>query len=114
MPTLNTPAASHQLQQCFWDGAQAGEEQLGGTEGPAVPGAFGENLHDPSGANPGVADVLRGLFRPQSPGDGAAMAELMIRCHEGNPALSLEDKVTDSSAVYDAADVVFGMGSSAL
>ena len=33
-------------------------------------------------------DVLRRFFRPQSPADVAAMADLVIRCHEGDVTLS--------------------------
>jgi hypothetical protein len=36
MPSLNTSAVSHQLQQGFWGGAQAGEKQVAGAKGLAV------------------------------------------------------------------------------
>ena len=90
VPALDAPAVSHQLQQGFWGGAQAGEKQVGGLEGLAVAAAGGRHLHDPAGADPGLADVFRGLFGPQRPGDVAAMADLVIRCHERDLALSLE------------------------
>ena len=63
---------------------------MGGTEGLAVTGASGADLHDPAGADPGLADVLGGLLGPQRPGDVAAVADLVIRCQERDLALSLE------------------------
>ncbi len=62
VPALKTPAVSHQLQQGFWRGAQARQEQVDGVKGLAVPGAAGRDFHDPAGADPGLADVLRGLL----------------------------------------------------
>jgi len=90
VPALDTPAVSHQLQQGFWGGAQAGEEEMDGLKGLAVAGAGGAHLHDPAGADPGLSDVLWGRFGTQRPGDGAAMADLVIRCHERDLAPSLE------------------------
>ena len=52
--------------------------------------AGGRHLHDPAGADPGLADVLRRLFGTQRPGDVATVADLVIRCHERDLALSLE------------------------
>jgi len=43
VPTLNTPAISCQLHQCFWGGAQAREKQMSGTEGLAVTGPVAAN-----------------------------------------------------------------------
>jgi hypothetical protein len=63
---------------------------VGGTEGLAVTGASGADLHDPAGADPGLADVLGGLLGPQRPGDVAAVADLVIRCYERDLSLSLE------------------------
>jgi hypothetical protein len=37
-----------------------------------------------------VSGCARGLFGAQGPGDGAAVADLVIRCHERDLALSLE------------------------
>jgi hypothetical protein len=90
VPALQAPAVPHQTQQAFWGGSQAGEKQVGGPEGLALPGALGGHLHDPAGADPGRADVLWGLFRPQRPGDVAPVAELVIRCHKRDLARSLE------------------------
>ena len=59
VPALNTPAVSHQLQQGFWRGAQAPQEQVGGVKGLAVPDAAGRDFHDPACADPGLTDVLR-------------------------------------------------------
>ena len=90
MPALNAPAVSQQLQQRLWRGAQTGEEQVLRLQGLAVALAGGRHLHDPAGADPGLGGVRRCLFGTQGPGDGAAMADLVIRCHEGDLALSLD------------------------
>ena len=63
---------------------------MGGLKGLAVAPAGGSDFHDPAGAGPGLADVLRGLFCPQRPGDAATVADLLIRCHKRDLALSLE------------------------
>ena len=90
VPALNAPAVLHQLQQGFWGSAQAGEKQMGGVNGLVVTPAGSRHLHDPAGADPGLADVLRRLFGPKRPGDIAAMADHVIRCQERDLALSLE------------------------
>ena len=83
MPAFNAPAVSLQLQQRLWCGAQAGEKQVLRQKGLAVAAAAGHHLHDPTGAGPGLPDVIRRLFGPQRPGDVATMADLVIRCHRG-------------------------------
>ena len=90
VPALNAPAVPQQLQHCFWGGAQAGEEQALRLKGLAVAAAGGRLLHDPAGADPGLGDVHRHLFGTQCPGDGATLADLVIRRHERDLALSLE------------------------
>jgi len=90
VPTLNAPAISYQLQQGFWGGAQAREKQMSGTEGLAVTGTGGRQLHYPAGSAPGFTDVLWCLFCPQRPGDAAAVADLVIACHERDVTLSLK------------------------
>ena len=90
VPAFNAPAVPHQFQQRVWRGAQAGEEQVLCLKGQAVAAAGGRHLHDPAGTDPGLGDVRRCLFGTQGPGDGAAVAALLIRCHERDLALSLE------------------------
>jgi len=90
VPALNAPAVSHQLQQRFWRGVQAGEEQVLRMKGFAVAATGGRHLHDPAGAYPGLGDVRRSLFSTQGPGDYATVADLVIPCHEKNLALPLE------------------------
>lgn len=98
VPGLNAPPVSHQLQQRFWRCAQARQEQVGGVKRLAVTCAAGCDFHDPAGADPGLADVLWSLYRfaeacgygAQRPGDIAAVANLVIRCHERDSALALE------------------------
>jgi hypothetical protein len=87
---LNAPPDSHQLQQRFWRGAQARQEQVGGVKGLAVTGAAGCDFHDQAGADPGLADVLWSLLGTQRPGGVAAVANLVIRCHKRDLALALE------------------------
>jgi hypothetical protein len=90
VPTLNTPAISYQLHQGFWGGAQAREKQMSGTEGLAVTGTGGRQLNYPAGAAPGFTDVRWCLFCSQRPGDAAAVADLVIACHEWDVTLSLK------------------------
>ena len=90
VPALNAPAVPHLSQQGFWRGAPAGEEVVGCVKWLAITGAIGGHIHDPAGAAPGLLDVLRRLFRPQRPGDVAAMADLVIGCHERDFPLALE------------------------
>ena len=90
VPTLNAPAISYQLQQGFWGGAQAREKQMSGTEGLTVTGTGGRQLNYPAGSTPGLTDVRWCLFRSQRPGDAAAVADLVIACHEWDVTLSLE------------------------
>ena len=90
VPALNAPAVPHQSQQGFLGRAQAGQKHVAGLERLAVSGAVGGHLHDPAGADPGLADVLRGLFGAQRPGDVPTVADLVIRCHKRDLALSLE------------------------
>ena len=90
LPAFNAPAVSHQLQQRFWRGAHTGEEQVLRLKGLAVTGAAGRDFHDPAGADPGLPDVLRRLLGPQRPGDVATVADLVIRCHKWDHALSLK------------------------
>jgi len=90
VPALNAPAVAHQLQQRLWCGAQAGEKQVGGPKGLAVAAAVGRYLHDPARTAPGLADVLGCFLGPQRPGDVAAMADLVIHCHERDLAISLQ------------------------
>jgi hypothetical protein len=59
-------------------------------KGLAVAVAGGRHLHDPTGADPGLTDVLRRLLGPQLPGDVAPVADLMIRRHERDLSLSLK------------------------
>lgn len=80
----------HQSQQSFWGGAQDADKQVRGLERLALAAAGGHDLHDPAAADSGLGDVLRRAYRTQSPGDVAAVADLVICCHEKDPALSLE------------------------
>jgi hypothetical protein len=44
--------------------------------------AWGGHLPNPAGADRGFADVVWSLFGSQRAGDVAAVADLVIRCHE--------------------------------
>ena len=63
---------------------------MGGLKRLAVSGAIGGHLHDPAGADPGLPNVIWILLGPQCPGDGAAAADLVIRCHNRDLALAME------------------------
>ncbi len=56
----------------------------------AVTPAAGCDFHDPAGADPGLSNVLWSLFGAQPPGDVAAVAHLVIRCHKRDVTLALE------------------------
>jgi len=99
VPTLNAPAISYQLQQCFWGSPQAGVAprgapvepiQMGRPEWFAVTVTGGRQLHDPAGTAPGFTDVCWCFLCPQSPGDVAPVADLLIPCHKRDRALSME------------------------
>ena len=75
VPALNAPAVSHQLQQCFWGGAQACEKQVLHLKRLAVSGAGSGHLQNPAGAHPALEDVQRCLLCPQRPGDVAAICQ---------------------------------------
>ena len=99
VPALNAPAVAYQSQQGLWGGAQAGVAPRGapgeliqvlGLNRSSVSGADSGHLHNSAGANPALADVLQCLLCPQRPGDAATMADLLIRCHKWDRALSLE------------------------
>jgi hypothetical protein len=59
-----------------------------GRERLAITGACGDHFRNPAGALPVGLDVPRRFFRPQSPADVTAMADLVIGCHERDVALS--------------------------
>ena len=62
VPAFNAPAGAYQSQQGFWGGAQACEKQVGLPKWLAITDAIGGHLHYPAGADPGLTDVLWGLF----------------------------------------------------
>jgi len=71
VPTLNAPAISYHLQQDFWGGAQAGVAprgapgeaiQMSCTEGLAITGTGGRQLHYSACPAPGFTDVRWCLF----------------------------------------------------
>jgi len=74
------PAVPHLLQQCFWGGAQAGDESVRGFERLAA-----------AGAAPGLTDVLRCLFGAERcPGDGTTMTLLENTCLDRDVAFPLK------------------------
>lgn len=90
VPSLNAPPVSHQSQQCFWAGSQAGQKMMGGLKWLAPAGIAGGHLHNPAGAAPSLTNVRRRLSGLQPPGDVAAMADLVIRSRKKDPVLPLE------------------------
>ncbi len=109
VPSLDIPAITHQLQQGFWGGAQAGvapigaqagvapigaqvdESVVGGLKRLAVTAACGNHLNDPGGTDPGFTDVLRCLSSgPQLPGDVTVVTFLLTCCHKRDVPLLLK------------------------
>jgi hypothetical protein len=90
LPPLDTPAVSHQLQQCFWGRPDAHEKEMAAVQGFAVTLSRGDDFNDPARAEPLHTNMVWRLFRLQRPGDVAAMAELMIRCQKTDLAFPLE------------------------
>ena len=90
MPALNAPVLTHQLQQCFWGGAQAREKAVGDPERLALTDPGGTHLDDPAGAAPFRSDVFWCLFSSQRPGDVPTVADLVILCQVWDLALPLE------------------------
>ena len=88
VPALDNPALSDQSEQRCWGRAQAGDEAVGGIERLAITGARCDHFRNPAGAVTVGLDVTRRNFRPQSPADVTAMADLVIRCNEREMALS--------------------------
>ncbi len=64
VPAFQAPTLSQQLQQCFWCGAQARQEEVGGLKRLASTHSRGDHFHDPAGAMPVFLDVIGSLFRP--------------------------------------------------
>jgi len=62
VPAFQAPAVLHQTQQGFWRGAQAGDKQVRGTEGLALPGALGDHLDDPAGSAPPSGVTQEGRY----------------------------------------------------
>ena len=88
---LTAPAMRDLPQQCLWTGSQAGDEIV--ASGPALAVALdrrGGQLHDPGTAGPGDLDLMRGFLGPDLPAGDTPVAFLLIRCSEGDPALSVE------------------------
>ena len=79
MPLVfDRPALTHEPEQCFGAGAQAGDEQVDVVKRLAVTPAIADQLDDPTGACPALADGLGGIACPELPADPAAMAGLEI------------------------------------
>jgi len=49
VPTLNAPTVSYQLQQGFWDGAKAGDQQVGRLKWLAIKSSIGGHLDNRAG-----------------------------------------------------------------
>jgi hypothetical protein len=65
-------------------------EQVSRLKWLAVPDPIGGHLRDPAVTDPGLPNVLRHLFRPQHPADGAAVADNVVGCLERDLAFPLE------------------------
>ena len=76
VPAFNAPAVPHQLQQRFWRGAQAGEEEVPLEGRLASTLAADDQFDDPTAAGPGLGDEVRSLFGPEAPGGVASVSVL--------------------------------------
>ena len=72
------PALAHEPEQCFGAGAQGGDEQVDVLKRLAVTPAIADQLDDPTGACPALADGLGGIACFELPAHPAAMAGLDI------------------------------------
>jgi hypothetical protein len=76
VPAFNAPAVPHQLQQRFWRGAQAGEEEVPLEGRLAGTLAADDQFDDPAAAGPGLGDAVRSLLGPEGPGGVASVSLL--------------------------------------
>ena len=88
VPPLDAPADSHQLQQSFCGGPDARKEEMAGIEWCSVALTRGDDRDDSARADHLLAVVLLRLYCSQHPGDGSAMAELVIRFQKMDLACS--------------------------
>jgi len=57
---FDRPALAHHAQQCFWTGAQGGDEKVDVVKRLAVTPAGAHQLDDPAGAHPALSYGVRG------------------------------------------------------
>ena len=75
---FDRPALPHQPEQCFWAGAQGGDEQVHVVKRLAVTPAGAHQLDDPAGSSPALTNGVSGIAGTQRPAHLAAMAGLEI------------------------------------
>jgi hypothetical protein len=75
---FDRPALPHQPEQCFWAGAQGGDEQVDVVKRLAVAPAGAHQLDDPAGSSPALTNGVSGIAGTESPAHLAAMAGLEI------------------------------------
>ena len=75
---FDLPALAHKTQQCFWSGAQGGDEKVDVVKRLAVTPAGAHQLDDPAGAHPALSNGISGMAGTQRPAHLAAMAVVGI------------------------------------
>jgi len=75
---FDRPALAHKPQQCFWAGAQGGDEKVDVVKRLALTPAGAHQLDDPAGAHPALSNGVSGIAGTQRPAHTAAMAVVGI------------------------------------
>ena len=75
---FDRPALPHQTEQCFWAGAQGGDEHVHVVKRLAVTPAGAHQLDDPAGTRPALTDGVCGIAGTEGTAHLAAMAGLEI------------------------------------
>ena len=87
---FNCPALPHQPEQCFWAGAQGGDEQVDVVKRLAVTPASAHQLDNPAGASPAFTNGICGIAGTQRPAHLAAMSIVVIADHHREVPVSTE------------------------
>ena len=87
---FDRPALPHQTEQCFWAGAQGGDEQVHVVKRLAVTPASAHQLDNPAGSSPALTNGVSGIAGTQRPADLAAMAVVDIADHHREVPVTAE------------------------
>jgi hypothetical protein len=87
---FDRPALPHQTEQCFWAGAQGGDEQVHVVKRLAVTPASAHQLDNLAGSSPALTNGVSGIAGTQRPADLAAMAVVDIADHHREVPMAAE------------------------